>query len=140
MIDPFGLVLGLIRDDPTVAGIAGDRVSSRQGLEPPSIRLTDLVTTRRPFGPGSGRLGMLGWTGAAICYGPDAVTGDVTAYQLAAAVSDALHNHRPHTDASGRLTFAVYASDIDGVDRDPDTDWPMYTVPLYGIFAAEAVA
>ena len=137
MVDPFGVLLAILRADPGVAAIAGTRVGS-EATSPPCVVLVDLATTRRPFGPGSGGIGLQRWVGAARCYGPDSPTGAITARQLAGAVSDALHDHRPYRGTSSRLMHRGYAAEIDGMDRDPDVKWPMYAVAIDAVLAAEA--
>jgi len=138
MRDPFGAVLTLIRDDPAVAAIVAGRVSSHvEG--PPSVQLIDNATSRRPFGAGSGRMGMQSWTGFARCWGPDSPTGAILSRQLAGAVSDALHNHRPTTVGTTYIARA-YAPEIDGTSRDPDTKWPYADVRLEVHAGADAVA
>lgn len=140
MIDPFGLVLSLIRGDSGVQAIASTRVSSEAPTTLPAVQLVDLATSRRPFGPTSGNLGLQAWTGVAKCYGADNPTGAITARQLAGAVSDALHGRGVSKDATNRMLLRAYAPDIDGMDRDPDTRWPFYSVRVEAYLAAEAVA
>jgi hypothetical protein len=137
MVDPFGAVLTLIRSDTAVAAIASTRVRNavKDGDLPPLVVLVDNATSRRPFGPGSGRIGMQLWVGFARCYGPDTDTGAITARQLAGAVSDALHGLRPTTVGS-RYIARAYSPDIDGMDRDPETHWPYYTVRIEAYAAA----
>ena len=125
--DPFGAVLTIIKADPAVAAIT-TRVSSEvQAM--PCVQLIDDSTTRRPFGVGSGRMGMQLWLGYARCWADDSPTGAIAARQLAGAVSDSLHNHRP-TTVGTRYLARAYASDIDGITRDPDTRRPFYDVRL----------
>jgi hypothetical protein len=129
--DPYGTVLVLLRDSSAVSAIVGSgsaaKVSNRAEA-PPSVQIIDQVTTRRPTGLGSGSLGLQLWQAIARCFGPDAVGGDVTARQLAGAVSDELHGRK----AVRGSTFLVraYAPEIDGIFRDPDTKWPYYDVRL----------
>jgi len=139
MVDPFGLILGVIRADAAVVAIASTRVSSEVSDTLPCVVLTDSATTRHPFGPGSSGLGLQAWTGFAKCYGADDPTGAIAARNLAGAVSDSLHGRGVTRDGS-RLMLRAYAPDIDGIDRDPDTRWPLYTVRIEAYLAAEAVA
>lgn len=141
MKDPYGALVALLRGDSAVTAIAGARVSS-EAQAGPCVQLIDTVSTVRPFGPGSGRMGMQRWMGVARCWGtssPTDVTGAITARQLAGAVVDALHNHRP-TTVGDRFVARVYAPDIDGVVRDPETRRPWYDVRIEAIAAAYAVA
>lgn len=137
--DPFGTVLAILRADAAVAAIAGTRVGS-EAATPPSVVLVDEATSRRPFGPTSGRLGMQLWLGVARCYGSASPAGAISARALAGAVSDALHGLGPTTGTSSRWMARAYAPEIDGMERDPDTDWPHYDVRIEAYFAAEAVA
>ena len=138
MIDPFGLILATIRADSGVGAIASARVSSEAPSTLPAVWVKDTVTTRRPFG--NADLGLQAWTGVAECYGADNPTGAITARQLAGAVSDALHGKRGLRDSNDRFVFRAYAPEIDGMERDPDTRWPFYTVRIEAYLAAEAVA
>jgi hypothetical protein len=135
--DPYGTVLVLIRDDPAVTAIVGQKVSG-SAEAPPSVQLIDNASTRRPFGVGSSGLGLQYWQGFARCYGPDNDTGAITARQLAGAVSDALHLHPAYRGST--FILRTYAPDIDGLSRDPDTHWPYYEVRLEVYAAAQAVA
>jgi len=131
--DPYGVVLAIIRADSDVASIAGTKIGA-EASEPPCVVLVDLATTRRPFGPGSGRLGMQYWSGAARCYGTDDPSGSILARALAGTVSDALHGHGPYQGTLTRFMARSYAPEVDGLDRDPDTNWPYYTVQISGYF------
>ena len=135
--DPFGAVLTIIKADPAVAAIT-TRVSSEVQASP-CVQLIVLTETRRPFGPGSGRMRMNLLMGVARCWADDSPTGAITARQLAGAVSDSLHNHRP-TTVGTRYIARAYAPDIEGVTRDPDTRRPFADVSLEVYAAAEAVA
>lgn len=127
MIDIFGAVLTVIKSDPDVAAIT-PRVSSEiQAL--PCVQIIDNATSRTPFGPGSGRVGLQFWQGIGRCWAEDSPTGAITARQLAGAVSDAVHNLTPAT-VSGRVIHRAYAPTIDGVTRDPQTRRPFYDVFL----------
>lgn len=139
MIDPFGLILATIRSDTAVQAIASTRVSSEAPSTLPAVWLKDGPTTRRPFGPTSGNLGLQSWTGFAECYAADTPTGAITARQLAAAVSDLMNGHGWIRDGSNRYMLRSYAFDIEGLERDPDTRWPFYTVRIEAYLAAEAV-
>lgn len=133
MHDPFGSVLALIRDAPGIVAIVGspaDPKVQNRAVAPPSVQIVDSVTTRRPTGIGSARLGLQLWQGFARCFGPDAVGGDVTARQLAGAVSDALDGKHAVSGTGGTFLLRIYAPEIDGVFRDPDTRWPYYDVRL----------
>jgi hypothetical protein len=140
MVDPFGVILAILRADSGVQAIAGTRVSSEVSDTLPCVVLTDLTASRRPFGPGTGRLGMQWWVGVAKCYGADSPTGAIAARNLAGAVSDALHNHGPYSGSASRWMARSYAPEMDGMNRDPDTRWPEYDVAIDGYFAAGVVA
>lgn len=137
MKDPFGSTLTMIRDDAAVAAIVGQKVSG-EAEAPPSVQLIGNARTRRPFGAGSGRLGLQLWTGFAKCFGTDDPTGAILAGQLAGAVSDAVDGHGPY--AGSTYIMRAYAPDIDEIQRDPDTHWPYATVRLEIYAAREAVA
>lgn len=139
MIDPFGLILATIRGNAGVQAIASTRVSSEAPSTLPAVWLKDGPTSRRPFGPTSGNLGLQWWSGFAECYAADTPTGAITARSLAGAVSDALHGHGWIRDATSRYMLRSYAPDIEAIERDPDTRWPFYTVRIEAYLAAEAV-
>jgi hypothetical protein len=139
MIDPFGALLVLLRADPAVAGIAGVKVRGEASGDPPMVVITDDGTTRRPFGPGSGRIGMQLVTYLIRTYGPDNPTGAIQARQLAGAVSDVLHGLPPTTVGTKYLARG-YAPEISGLLRDPETRWPYHVVTVDLYAATEAVA
>lgn len=132
MKDPYGTVVSLLRDSATVSAIVGSgenaKVSNRAEGPPPCVQIVDSVSTRRPTGIGSGGLGLQLWQGIARCFGPDQVGGDVTASSLARAVSDELHGR--HAVRGTTFLVRAYAPEIDGVFRDPVTNWPHYDVRL----------
>jgi hypothetical protein len=132
MLDPFGAVVRMLRADAAVLAIVGDpsRISGAQPTNPPCVQIIDNASTRRPFGPGSGRLGLQLWTGAARCYGnrDQSGTSVALARQLAGAASDAL-DHRGGVVGTTPVIRA-FAPDIDGVAEDPDLRWPYYDVRL----------
>ena len=140
MKDPFGTLLVAIRDDAAVAAIVGSGSAARVSAdaeEPPSVRLAAGPTSRVPFGTGSGRVGMQGFTLLAFCYGPLGPTGPIVARQLAGAVSDVLHGLGP---VHGSTYLArVWAPDIGDLLIDPDTKWPYHTVRAIAYAAAQAV-
>lgn len=138
MKDPFGAVLILVRDDPAVSAIVAKRVSSLFS-KPPCVVLTDLTDTPNAFGPGSGRAGLQRWYGVAKCYGTPDATGGIGARQLAGAVVDALHNHRPVTVAETYLA-QIFTPEIGGQLIDPDTKHPYYPVRIEAVAGAQAVA
>lgn len=129
MIDPFGAVVTLLKADTAVTALVSTRVSSEIATPLPCVQIIDNAAARRPFGPGSGRMGMQFWQGIARCWAADSPTGAIAARQLAGAVSDALHNHRP-TTVGTRYIARAYAPDIDGITRDPETRRPFYDVRL----------
>jgi len=135
--DPFGLVLVTIRDDDVVAALVGDRVSAN-AEQPPSVRLRAMPTSRYPFGPGSGHLGLQRVEYVAQCYAEPTPTGEMEARALAGAVSDAIHNRRDITNGTGFILKA-YAPDISEILRDPDTRWVYHQVRIEAIAAAQAV-
>ena len=136
-IDPFGLILGILRADTGVTAIASTRISSEPAV-PPVIRLLDIDWSPSPFG--SARLGLQSWRGVARCVGADNPTGAITARQLAGAVVDALHDRGMTKDASDRLLLRSYTPNVDGMVRDPDTKQPYYDVPIEATVAREAIA
>lgn len=139
MKDPIGSVLVLIRDDPAVAAIVGTKVSTIiDAGGPPFVQIIDNSATRRPFGSGSGRLGLQLALMFARCYGADTPAGGRQAKQLAGAVSDALHLRGSYLGST--FLLRSYAADIDGINRDPETKWPFYDVRLEVYAAAQAVA
>lgn len=141
MKDPYGALLTILREDSAVSAIAGTRIGSEVQAAS-CVQLIDQVTTVRPFGIGSGRMGYQRWMGVARCWGAPAssdVTGGITARQLAGAVVDAIHNLRP-TKVGDRYIARAYAPDIDGVVKDPDTRRPFYDVRIEAIAAAYTVA
>jgi hypothetical protein len=154
MKDAYGAVLTLIRGISAVTALVPvERIGSvvppdgTDGLALPFVRLVDMPASRRPFGPGSGRLGMQLWRGIAQCYGPtrSSVTGDpiatgpITARQVAGAVSDGLHNRGPVSVGSTYLA-RVYAPEVSGQLSDPHTGWPFYTVRLEAYAGDQPVA
>jgi hypothetical protein len=140
VIDPFGVLLALLRADPDVLAIVPASRISSVPTSPPCVVLGGGGRTRRPFGPTSGNLGLQLWLGWARCYGPDDTTGTVTVGALAGAVSDALHGHGPYIGSGNRYMVRSYTPDIDEIERDPDTHWPSQDVRIEAHFAAEAVA
>lgn len=141
MIDPIGAVITLLRADTAVAALVSQRVRGEVlDREPlPLVVVVENAATRRPFGPGSGRIHMALSTIVCRCYGPDSPTGAITARQLAGAVSDALHNLPPTTVGTKYLARG-YAPEIGGMERDPVTKWPMTPVVVDIYYATEAVA
>lgn len=136
MNDAFGTLLVLIRDDAAVAAIVAGRVSA-VAEAPPSVRLQAMPTTREPFGPGSGRLGLQLARFIAQCYGTNDPTGQILARQLAGAVSDAVHLRGPI--AGSAYVARAYAAEIGEALRDPDTLQPYHTVRIEAYAAAQAV-
>lgn len=136
MIDPTGAVITFLRANAGVTGIAGVKVRGEvlAGEEPPLVVVEENAVSRRPFGPGSGRLGMQLSTVLIRCYGGDSPTGAIQARQLAGAVSDCLHGARPGV-VNGKQLLLTYAVDIGGPDRDPLTRWPFRPV-VADIYAA----
>lgn len=141
MKDPMGWLITTLRADTAVAALVSSKVRGEvlDGETPPLVVVTENATTRRPFGPGSGWIKMQLATYVAKCYGPDATTGAITARQLAGAVSDAVHNHSPSKVGTTYVARA-YASELEGLQRDPDTRWPHVDVRIDLYAAAEAVA
>lgn len=138
MIDPFGAIVLMIRDAPAVAAIVSGRVSANAEA-PPSVQIVANASTRRPFGAGSGRLGLQLAIYFAKCYGPDSPAGGIQARQLAGAVSDALDGVGGVTMGT-RFIARAYAPDIEGMERDPDTHWPVCAVRIECYAATQAVA
>lgn len=153
MKDGFGAILTLIRGiGPVAMLVEVDRIGSTvpadpDGLRKAFIQLRDMPASRRPFGPGSGRLGVHLWRGIAQCYGPtrSSVTGDpiatgpITARQVAGALSDGLHNRGPIT-VDSTFVSRVYAPEISEQQTDPHTGWPFYTVRLEAYIADTPVS
>jgi hypothetical protein len=132
--DPFGMVVSLLRASTPVTAIVSTRVSS-EVMGMPCVQVIDTVSTTRPFGPGSGRMGMQLWMGVARCWADNTPTGAIQARQLAGAVADTLHNLRP-TTLGDRYIAKAYTPDIDGISRDPDTRRPFYDVRIEAYAAA----
>lgn len=141
MVDPLGAVITYLRADAGVAAIVSSRVRHEVlgGESPPLVVVEENSASRRPFGPGSGRIGMQLSTIVCRCYGADSPTGAIQARQLAGAVSDALHGTRPGV-ISGKYLVITYAVDIGGPDRDTLTRWPFRPVVAEVYAAAEAVS
>lgn len=140
MVDPLGALITYLRADTAIAAIAGSRVRGEvlAGDAPPLVVVEENAATRRPFGPGSGRIGMQLSTVVCRCYGADSPTGAIQARQLAGAVSDALHDARPGV-ISGKYLVITYAVDIGGADRDELTRWPFRPVIAEVYAAVDAV-
>jgi hypothetical protein len=126
--DPFGMVVSLLRASTPVTAIVSTRVSS-EVMGMPCVQVIDQVSTTRPFGPGSGRMGMQLWMGVARCWAEKTPTGAIQARQLAGAVADTLHNLRP-TTLGDRYIAKAYTPDIDGINYDPDSHRPFYDVRI----------
>jgi hypothetical protein len=138
MQDPFGTVLSVLRaDTPLTAVVPPDSISA-VASDPPSVRLVSMPTNLRPFGPGSGHIGMQGWQALAQCYGPNDPTGPILARQVAGLVADALHGAGPVYGATAFLLRA-WTPDISEVLRDPDHDWVYHEVRIEAYAASEAV-
>jgi hypothetical protein len=121
-----------------VQAIVGTRVSSEvQAM--PCVQLIDLVSTVRPFGPGSGGTGLQRWIGVARCWSSDSPTGAIQSRQLAGEVQDAMDQHWA-AQVGTRFICRAYAPDIDGLTRDPDTHRPYYDVRVEAIAGAQPVA
>jgi hypothetical protein len=135
------MVLAALKADAAVLAIVGSatRVSS-EFTTAPCVVLSDLATSRRPFGPGSGRLGLQLWMGVARCYGVDSPTGAISARELAGTVSDALHGRGPTLGTSARYMARSYAAEVAGMARDPDTRQPHYDVSVQAYAATGATA
>lgn len=145
MRDPMGMVLRELAADAAIAGIASDRVSSVEGASGSALLtrvvLKDLGASVTPYGAGSGRLGMQEATYAADCFGPkNAITGPVTARQLAGAVVDVMHDRGPRVDASGRGIYRSSVVSVSPLLKDPDTGEPFHTVAIQIVAMAQAVA
>lgn len=140
-VDPTGAVITLLRADAAVSAIAGGKVRGEvlTGETPPLVVVVENAATRRPFGPGSGRLGMQLSTLVVRCYGADSNAGAIQARQLAGAASDALHGMGP-TVVGTKYLARTYAPDLSGVTRDPDTRWPHVDVRVDIYAATEAVS
>jgi len=145
MKDPMGTLVDILRSDPALTAIvAVDHIGTRQ-TPPPAVRIRDIGMSTRPFGRGSGRLGLVLGLYAIQCYGPavDAMgkpidTGPITARQIAGAVVDRLDLLGPHAGSSYFLR--VHTPEIGPALVDPDTRWPYHTVRAEVYAAAEAIA
>lgn len=135
--DPFGAVLVLIRDDPEVAAIAGDRVGANADTAP-YVRIRAMPRSMRPFGPNSGNLGLQLAQFIAQCYGrAHNPNGPIESSQLAGAVVAAL-DRRQHVRASTYL-LRINTPDIGETLTDPDTDEPYHTVRIDAYAATQVV-
>lgn len=127
MTTAYGAVVSILQADSAVAAVAGSRIGPNT-VSLPCVQLIDNAETRRPYGPGSGSVGMTYWTGFARCYAPDTPAGKAQARALAGAVSNALHGIK---QVVGTCYIArAWASDIEGALRDPDKKWPYYDVRI----------
>lgn len=127
MTTAYGAVVSILQADSAVAAIVGARVGPNT-VSTPCVQLVDNAETRRPYGPGSASVGMSYWQGFAKCFAPDTPAGKAQARALAGAVSNALHGIKATV---GTCYIArAWASDIEGLDRDPDKKWPLYTVRI----------
>ncbi len=133
------MILATLKADTGVTAIAAAANISSEFTSVPCVQLVDTATSMRPFGPGSGRLGLQRWIGVAKCYAGDSPTGAITARNLAGAVIDALDLLGPKYGTSDRYTAQIQASDMDGMERDPDTRYPHYDVVIEAVAATEAV-
>ena len=138
MEDAKGALITLLRSSTAVTAIVAGRVGAYDAA-PPSVRIRAMPASRRPFGPGSGRLGMQLFRAVAQCYGDDSPTGQVLARQLAGVVSDFLHNRGPATVGSTFIA-RMYASEISEALRDPDSKRPCHTVRVELYAADQPVA
>ncbi len=143
MIDPTGVIVQEVRDNPAVRAIVGQysgvwKVAggeSRAQWEPPFVVVVRLGTVRRvQFG--SHRAGMQTARYAANCFGAT----QQQAAQLYGAVSDALHVKGPRRDAQGRQLY-ISLEEVGGQpNTQPGTDWPYETAVFNVIAAAQAAA
>ena len=144
LVDPFGVILADLKANAALIAVVPAARISREYTSAPCVVLTDLATTRRPFGPGSGAVGLQLWLGIAKCYGPDDTTGRILARQVAGLVSDALHGKGHRTGTSNRHIVRSWAPDIDGTVREPQppvgTALPRYDVRIEAYAGAGAVA
>ncbi len=122
MIDPLGLVLTEIRDDPGVAAltdrIRGGEQAAGDGLGPG--KYNRFVVLVRLGGTRERRAPVQEVRLAARCYG---VTFQDAA-ALAGAVSDAVHAAGPRLASSGIGIYGSFEDSGLGATRDPDTDQP----------------
>lgn len=159
MKDVTGMVVTEIRDAPAVAALGvGDRVWAAEIAPPrtwsaggsrtdprPCVVVVQLVRSRTPFGPGSGRIGLQRPRYAVRCYGAPDAKGDGrvarrNSRELAGAVSDVVHQKGPRVDATGRAIHLSVDVGAGSPGVDPDTSWPYETVVISVIAGAQAVA
>ncbi len=133
------MVLAILKADTAILAIVAAANVSSEFTSTPCIVLTDLTSSGRPFGPGSGRMGLQRWFGNAKCYAGETPTGAITARQLAGAVVDALDLIRARYGTSDRFIAQMQAPELDGMVRDPDLRYPTYDVPIQAVAAKEAV-
>lgn len=133
MDDPLGTLIDMLRADTGVRAIVGADKISALSRTPPAIRIRDMGSSARPFGRGSGRLGVQLALYALQCYGPSkgvdgqpVDTGPITARQLAGAVVAALDHRGPY--AGSTYVLRAYAPEIGPALVDPDERWPYHTV------------
>lgn len=123
MTDPLGKLLTEVRDFPAVAAITsrvrGEELA--QGDKPPLVIIRTFPTSRLAGAP---RLPVLRHGFAILCYG----TSPKQATQLALAVAEAVHNLEPRTNAGGTAIYQSFHGTINGVEIDPDTQWPFRTL------------
>jgi hypothetical protein len=139
VVDPTGVLMDMVAGDAVVAGIVSDRVRGEIKGAPPMVHVFQNAATMRPFGAGSGRIGMQLATYILRCYGADSNVGAIQARQLAGAVVDVLDYHRATTIGT-KFIARVYAPDMGGLERDPVTKWPYFDVRADVYAAKEAVA
>lgn len=132
--DALGKVLIELRDDAGVAAIAGANPTSSpvrvRGFEPapgdvqPAGEYRAFVVLVNEGGIRMRHVPVQRPRIAARCYGRTAPE----ASQLAAAVSDAIHDKGPRVHANGLGIYRSYHDSGGEQDKDPDTDQPFVTI------------
>lgn len=139
-VDPFGVVLAVLKADPGVTAIAPAARVSSEFTSAPCVVLSDLTDTLSVFGPNSTRLGLQRWLGVAKAYGTDSPSGAIAARQLGSAVRAALHGKRYFRGTNNRYIVDISAPDMAGLERDPQTHHPHYDVTVDALGSREAFA
>jgi hypothetical protein len=150
-LDPIGLVVRNLRDDPGVSAITS-RIAGG-GIDPawpkpdprPCVVVIGSTPSRSPFGPGSSRLGLQEQLVVIRCYGSggngdDERPSQVSSAQLRGAVVDALHGKTVRRYANGRRIYLSDSLAGGGPTEDPDTRWQYEITTARVVAPAQAVA
>lgn len=139
-IDATGTIVVELRSASILAALAGmtggdsdeGRVGARRSdVAAPAIIVERLVSTLLPYGPGSGRLGMKGYTYAIKCVAKRGPKGDVEATHLADVVAHFLHNRGPRSRSYSLGKVGIHISRVPTVTNvleDPVSGEPFVVV------------